>query len=50
VKFRIHFEVKGEPDSIVLEAPSIEEIRDLANEELEKRGAVAAWSEKLKGK
>ena len=49
MKFRIHFAIGDTRDSVVLEAETIEEIRDLANAELERRKVKPddAWSEEL---
>lgn len=37
----------GETDSIVIEGESIEEIQEKAKSEIEKRGAIDAWSERI---
>lgn len=39
--------VNGETDSIVIEGEAIEEIQKKAKSEVEKRGAVDAWSERI---
>lgn len=48
--FRIHFTVAGVEDSIVLEAETIEQLREMAADELKKRGGTNPWSEDLSDK
>lgn len=45
--FRINFTVGDTSDSFVVEGDSIDEIREKANTELEKRGGSDPWSEEL---
>lgn len=48
LKFRIHFVLSdGSTDSIILECETLEEIRDKANAEVNRRNARDAWSEEL---
>jgi hypothetical protein len=50
MKFRIHWQSNGEDDSFIVEAATIEEIREKANAELEDRGITVddePWSEEL---
>ena len=48
MKIRLHFRVKGVSDSIVIEGDTIEDCRAKAHEEIKKRGATDAYSEKIK--
>jgi hypothetical protein len=47
MRFRIHFTVGNTNDSIVVAGDSIEEIREQAASEIEKRGGSNPWSEEL---
>ena len=47
MKFLIHFTVKAIEDSIFLEGETIDEIRDKATAELNRRGATNMWSEEI---
>lgn len=47
MKFRIHYEVNGHEDSVIVTGDTLEEIRDVANREIAGRGATNAWSEEL---
>ena len=46
MSFKIYFTLaNGETDSVVISGETIAEIQELAKAEIEKRGAVDAWSE-----
>lgn len=45
MKFRIHFEVDNQPDSVIVEGETIGEITRKAEIEINKRGGVNPWSE-----
>lgn len=47
VKFRVHFEVCEYKDFIDLEWETVEEVRNMAKEEIEKRGATGLYSERI---
>jgi hypothetical protein len=48
MKFKIHFTLNdGTEDSIVVSGDTLEEIREKAYAELDKRGGRDAWSEEL---
>lgn len=48
MKFKINFEyLNGTEDSFVVEAPDIQQVREIADKELAKRGGVNPWSEQL---
>lgn len=48
MKFRIHGEnATGNEDSLVIEGDTIEELKVIAAQEIEKRGWVDVWSEEL---
>ena len=47
-RFKIYYELSdGSEDSIVLEANTIEELREILDAELAKRNAVYSYSEEL---
>lgn len=48
MRFRIHYEVGGAEDSIVIDGETIEEIRIKAGHELHKRGGINPWAEEIK--
>ena len=48
MKFRIHYTLQGDiEDSFILDGDSIEEMREMAESELTRRGGVDPWSEDL---
>ena len=48
LKYRIHFTLSdGTEDSIVLTGSTIQEIRENADIEVNKRGGIDPWSEEL---
>jgi len=47
MRFRIHFEVNGFEDSIVLTGDTVDEIRAKAEAELARRRAINPWSEEI---
>jgi hypothetical protein len=47
MKFLIHYSVKGVDDSILIEGTTIEELRETATVEMNKRGATDMWSEEV---
>ncbi len=47
MQVRIHYTVNGEEDSIVLSGDTVEDIREQAMQEIERRGATDPWSEVL---
>jgi len=48
MKFKIHYELpNGEPDYVVIEGGTVEEIRKKANHEVNKRNAKNPWSEEI---
>jgi hypothetical protein len=48
MKIKIHYTLpKGEEDSLVIEADTIEELQVIAKNEVEKRNAKNPWSEKI---
>ena len=48
MKFEIHFDLpSGDEDSIVIEGDTIEELKKMADYEVEKRGGINPWSIEL---
>lgn len=48
MKYKLNFELTdGSYDSIIVEGESIEEIREIAYKERDKRNSVYEWSEEL---
>lgn len=48
MKFKVHFEyADGTEDSVILEADTIEQIREQANYEVNKRNGLNPWSEEI---
>lgn len=48
MRYRTHYTLAdGSEDSIVLSGDTIEEIREKAQSEIERRGATNPWSEEL---
>lgn len=48
MQFKIHFELSdGSDDSIILSGDTVEDIRAVANDEIEKRGGKNPWSEEI---
>ena len=46
--YKIFFTLaNGETDSLAIEGETIEEIQEKANAEVEKRGAIDAWSKRI---
>lgn len=49
MRFRINYVIGGNEDSIIIERDTIEEVREVAKVEMEKRGVdlSTCWSEEL---
>lgn len=48
MKFKIHGEINGVEDSLIIEGDSIKELREKAQQETIKRNWNHCWSEKIK--
>lgn len=47
MKFNVHYSIGDYEDSMIIEADTIEEVREKTKEQIELRNATYEWSEKL---